>query len=82
MSADVGEGGSGAEGDGAGVHLDEAEFPQVIDGEQVLRGEVADMHVCDGIAAWHWWTLAEMDSTDEVIWPEGLADLVRGVLSR
>ena len=45
-------------------------------------GEVADMHVSDGIAAWHWWTLAEMDSTNEVIWPEGLADLVREALSR
>ncbi len=40
-------------------------------------GEVAAMHTCDGIAAWHWWTLAEMDATDEVIWPPGLADLIR-----
>ena len=45
-------------------------------------GEVADMHVSDGIAAWRWWTLAEMDSTDEVIWPAGLAELIRGALSR
>ena len=43
-------------------------------------GEVADMHVSDGIAAWHWWTLAEMDATDEVIWPAGLADLIRGLI--
>ena len=43
-------------------------------------GEVAAMHVSDGIAAWHWWTLAEMDATDEVIWPAGLADLVRGLI--
>jgi hypothetical protein len=43
-------------------------------------GEVAAMHVSDGIAAWHWWTLAEMDATDEVIWPGGLADLIRGLL--
>ena len=43
-------------------------------------GEVAAMHVSDGIAAWHWWTLAEMDSTAETIWPSGLADLIRGVL--
>jgi len=42
-------------------------------------GEVAAMHVSDGIAAWHWWTLAEMDATDEVIWPAGLADLIRGL---
>ena len=43
-------------------------------------GEVAAMHASDGIAAWHWWTLAEMDSTEEAIWPSGLADLIRGVL--
>ncbi len=42
-------------------------------------GAVAAMHVLDGIAAWHWWTLAEMDATDEVIWPPGLADLIRGL---
>ena len=40
-------------------------------------GEVAAMHVSDGIAAWHWWTLAELDSTDELVWPAGLADLIR-----
>jgi ADP-ribose pyrophosphatase YjhB (NUDIX family) len=43
-------------------------------------GEVAAMHVSDGIAAWQWWTLAEMDATAEIIWPAGLADLIRGVL--
>jgi ADP-ribose pyrophosphatase YjhB (NUDIX family) len=43
-------------------------------------GEVAAMHASDGIAAWHWWTLAEMDATDEVIWPGGLAGLIRGLL--
>ncbi len=43
-------------------------------------GEVADMHVSDGIAAWHWWTLAELDATDEVIWPAGLADLIRRLI--
>lgn len=43
-------------------------------------GEVAAMHVSDGIAAWHWWTLAELDSTDEVVWPAGLAGLIRGLI--
>jgi ADP-ribose pyrophosphatase YjhB (NUDIX family) len=43
-------------------------------------GEVAAMHTCDGIAAWRWWTLAELDATDEVIWPAGLADLIRGLI--
>jgi 8-oxo-dGTP pyrophosphatase MutT (NUDIX family) len=45
-------------------------------------GEVAAMHVSDGIAAWHWWTLAELDATEEVIWPPGLAGLIRGLLAR
>jgi ADP-ribose pyrophosphatase YjhB (NUDIX family) len=44
-------------------------------------GEVAAMHVSDGIVAWHWWTLAEIDATDEVIWPAGLADLIRRLLA-
>jgi len=42
-------------------------------------GHVAQMHAADGIAAWHWWTLAELDSTTEVIWPEGLADVIRSL---
>ena len=44
-------------------------------------GEVADMHVSDGIAAWRWWTLAELDATEEAIWPPGLAGLIRGLLA-
>jgi len=44
-------------------------------------GEVAAMHVSDGIAAWRWWTLAELDSTEEDIWPSGLAGLIRGMLA-
>lgn len=40
-------------------------------------GDVAAMHTSDGIVAWRWWTLAEMDATNEVIWPPGLADLIR-----
>jgi 8-oxo-dGTP pyrophosphatase MutT (NUDIX family) len=44
-------------------------------------GEVAAMHVADGIDASRWWTLAELDATDESIYPEGLADLVRSALA-
>jgi len=44
-------------------------------------GEVAAMHVSDGIAAWRWWTLDELDATDEAIWPPGFADLIRGLLA-
>ena len=45
-------------------------------------GDVAAMHACDGIAAWRWWTLAEPDTTAEVVWPPGLAALIRGTLGR
>ena len=44
-------------------------------------GEVAAMHVSDGIHEARWWTLAELDATEEDIYPEGLADLVRSALA-
>ena len=52
--------------------------------DQVCRelGDVAAMHASDGIAAWRWWTLEELDTTAEVIWPAGLAGLIRGALDR
>jgi ADP-ribose pyrophosphatase YjhB (NUDIX family) len=44
-------------------------------------GEVEAMHVSDGIAASRWWTLAELDATDEDVWPPGFTDLIRGLLA-
>ena len=44
-------------------------------------GEVAAMHLSDGIHQARWWTLAELDGTDEDVYPEGLADLVRSELA-
>jgi ADP-ribose pyrophosphatase YjhB (NUDIX family) len=38
---------------------------------------VEAMHVSDGIAAWRWWTLAELDATSEQVRPDGLAGLIR-----
>jgi hypothetical protein len=35
------------------------------------------MHASDGIAAWRWWTLAELDTTREGVWPADLAGLIR-----
>jgi ADP-ribose pyrophosphatase YjhB (NUDIX family) len=51
---------------------------------QVRRelGDVATMHASDGIAAWRWWTLPELDTTTELVWPRGLAALIRGTLGR
>ncbi len=40
-------------------------------------GNVAAWHVHDGIRAARWWTLAELDSTTEAVWPTELAALVR-----
>jgi hypothetical protein len=39
------------------------------------------MHESDHIAAWRWWTLDELDTTTEKVWPAGLANLVREVLA-
>jgi 8-oxo-dGTP pyrophosphatase MutT (NUDIX family) len=49
---------------------------RVPDEERPL-GAVAAMHVSDGIVSHRWWTLAELDETDEDVYPPGLADLVR-----
>jgi ADP-ribose pyrophosphatase YjhB (NUDIX family) len=38
---------------------------------------VETMHAHDGIATWRWWTLAQLDSTAEAIWPAELPDLIR-----
>jgi ADP-ribose pyrophosphatase YjhB (NUDIX family) len=43
-------------------------------------GDVAAMHASDGIVAWRWWTLPELDTTAEVITPAGLAGLIRDAL--
>lgn len=45
-------------------------------------GDVAAMHASDGITAWRWWTLADLDTTGEVVWPAGLAGLIRAALGR
>ena len=44
-----------------------------------IRG-VEAMHASDGIAAWRWWTLAELDATREAIWPADLAGLIRAAI--
>jgi ADP-ribose pyrophosphatase YjhB (NUDIX family) len=44
-----------------------------------IRG-VDAMHASDGIAAWRWWTVAELDATGETFWPSDLADLIRAEL--
>ena len=43
---------------------------------------VEAMHASDGIAAWRWWTLDEIDTTAEAVWPRGLAGLIRAAIKR
>jgi 8-oxo-dGTP pyrophosphatase MutT (NUDIX family) len=51
--------------------------------DQPMRplGAVAAMHDSDGIRGSRWWTLPELEATDQKIWPDGLAGLVRGLRS-
>ena len=43
---------------------------------------VEAMHASDGIAAWRWWTLAELDATTESVWPGGLSTMIQNVRQR
>ena len=40
-----------------------------------IRG-VEAMHASDEIAAWRWWTLAEVETADEQVWPPNLVSLI------
>jgi ADP-ribose pyrophosphatase YjhB (NUDIX family) len=44
--------------------------------------EVAAMHASDRILETRWWTLAELDATDQSIYPRGLAALIRRLTMR
>ena len=70
------------EHDGRTVRQHERLFLARIDRDCRELGDVAAMHASDGIAAWRWWTLAELDTTAEVVWPAGLAGLIRDALGR
>jgi ADP-ribose pyrophosphatase YjhB (NUDIX family) len=56
------------------LYLARTEYPS-----REIRG-VDAMHASDGIAAWRWWTVAELDATHETFWPADLADLIRAEL--
>jgi 8-oxo-dGTP pyrophosphatase MutT (NUDIX family) len=40
-----------------------------------------EMHNADGIAGWRWWTVGQLDTTDEGIGVRGLANLIRELTS-
>jgi hypothetical protein len=39
--------------------------------------DIDSMHASDGIRAWQWWSLAELETTEDVVDPVGLADVLR-----
>ncbi|MGH3273283.1 MAG: hypothetical protein ACRDNZ_03030 [Streptosporangiaceae bacterium] len=45
-----------------------------------IRG-VDAMHAADGIAAWRWWTLPDLDISLDIVWPASLADMIRAELA-
>jgi ADP-ribose pyrophosphatase YjhB (NUDIX family) len=62
------------------VSQDERLYLARTDQPRRMVGDVGAIHVADGIAAWRWWTLAELDATHEQIWPDGLAAVIRELL--
>jgi hypothetical protein len=43
--------------------------------------DIDSMHASDDIRAWHWWSLAELETTEDVVYPVGLADVLRDLTS-
>jgi ADP-ribose pyrophosphatase YjhB (NUDIX family) len=63
----------------SGQLVDQAERLYLARTDQPARqiSGVDAMHASDGIAAWRWWTVAELTSTGQTIWPAELAELIR-----
>jgi ADP-ribose pyrophosphatase YjhB (NUDIX family) len=62
---------------GRAVRQHERYFLARVRVHQRALGDVAAMHLHDGIRGARWWTADELDATDEVVWPEWLAGLLR-----
>ena len=62
----------------SGQIVDQAERLYLARTDQPARqiSGVDAMHAADGIAAWRWWTLDELTTTEQTIWPAELAELV------
>jgi len=64
---------------GRAVRQHERYFLARVPVDQRPLGDVAAMHRSDGIRAARWWTAAELDTTDEAVFPERLADRIREI---
>ncbi len=62
------------------IHQDERFYLARTDQHERAIRDVTTVHAADGIAAWRWWALAELDTTEERVWPPGLARLIRAQL--
>ena len=47
---------------------------------QRLVEDVDGMHASDGILDFRWWSLAELESTTEKVWPPGLLAVLQGLI--
>jgi 8-oxo-dGTP pyrophosphatase MutT (NUDIX family) len=59
------------------VRQDDHYFVARVPVDERPLGDVAAMHASDGIRESRWWTLAELGTTDQSVWPRGLAELLR-----
>jgi 8-oxo-dGTP pyrophosphatase MutT (NUDIX family) len=46
-----------------------------------LAPSVKEMHNADGIVGWRWWTVDQLDATEEGIGVRGLTNLIRELIS-
>ncbi|MGI5488051.1 NUDIX hydrolase [Microtetraspora malaysiensis] len=63
-----------------GEHVRQVEryFIAQIPAQDVEQGHATDT---DNILCWEWWELSELDSTNQTVYPAGLADLVMQYLT-
>ena len=67
---------------GQSIHQVERYFLVRLSRDDLGLGEnVSDAHRREGIVAAHWWSLEEIETTSEQVFPESLCERVRGLRS-
>ena len=68
---------------GQSIHQVEQYFLVRLSKDELGLGEiVSDAHRREGILAAHWWSLDEIETTSEQVFPENLCERVRGLRPR